>query len=281
MAGVNQRTGGAVSRAPVTITHDHVAPLVKAVLGAFLGVLVILVCWAAEWLAHRVGPVALHRSTILAWVVDALPVTMAILGWGSGSTVRRERVDLIPPQPRRMLSTEPEGATPPPPPPSPLPHRDALTAPTRRGATPPPVPSRLSTPAPVQRAVIPDDGVAQIPAGEGEVVLVVDGSPEGPATVSWLEERGYRVVHVGDAASGSIARQAEHPELAVVAGDAQGAEALVAELGRHRVPLIVIAGAHMQLPPVAVCTVRPLSPRRIADAFAQLLVADEGGGFEY
>ena len=62
-----------------------------------------------------------------------------------------------------------------------------------------------------------------------------------------LDERGFRVVHVGEAASGSLAREAERPDLAILDGEGVGIQALIGELGRHEVPMVLVGGASLAL----------------------------------
>ena len=266
--------------------------------GVAIGTGVVLLVWLVESVVSGRDPLELHMASVAVWVVDALPIVLGLAMhdaplFGIGSS----RSGIVPPPqlPDRVGTPAPgprihearRSRTP-----SPLPD-DAPTPPTENRrrtpappvGTPPPVPRRL-TPAPVQREATPPpiprrlaqaptaapDQLATIPEGGGRTILVVDGTPEGPQVASWLDERGYEVVHVGEAASGSLAREAEHPSLAVVNGEGVGMQALIGELGRHKVPVVVMGGASLTLPQRAVRTLRPPTAKRLGSALQDLAV---------
>jgi hypothetical protein len=245
----------------------------------------MLSVWAVEAVVGGRGPIALHLSSVAVWVVDALPIVLGLAMLEAPKRVEAARSGIVPPP-------EPPPVVPPSPPEVPQdiiatpmapPRRASMTPePAARVAAPAPPERRDATPPPIPRRLAPSAGIdlaeaEAIPFGHGRTVLVVDGTTEGRALAAWLGKRDHRVVHVGDAASGSLAREAEQPDLALVDGEGVGAQALIGELGRYHVPMVVLGGATLTLPRVAVRTLRPPTARRVGEAMRELaLVVDEG-----
>ncbi len=261
-------------------------PSVRGLAGVAAGTVVMLAVWAVEAIIGGQDPLQLHLSSVAVWVVDALPIVLGLATLDTPKVLRAAESGIVPPP--RPLAVTPSpapaltqdliptpmasprrAAEPVAPTPDTTPGRTAPAALARREATPPPIPRRL---AGIPLHVSTEDG---IPDGQGRAILVVAGSVEGRAVAVWLGGRGYRVVHVGEAASGSLAREAEQPEIVVVDGQAVGAQALLGELGRHGVPVVVLGGASLSLPRLAVRTMRPPTARRLGDALRELEMLDE------
>jgi len=270
--GAGQRSGGASNR---------------GVLGVAAGTAVMLAVWAVEAIIGGRSPLQLHLSSVAVWVVDALPIVLGLAMLDAPRLLQPAESGIVPP-PRPPAVTPPPAppltqdliptpmapprrvAAPDEPTPDTAPGRTAPAALARREPTPPPIPRRLAG-VPLHTPVESNG----IPEGHGRSILVVDGTAEGRGVAIWLGERDYRVVHVGEAASGSLAREAERPEIAVVDGQAMGAQALIGELGRHHVPVVVLGGASLSLPRLAVRTLRPPTARRLGDALRELEMLDE------
>ncbi len=272
LTGLRRTEGAKAGASP----SGETGSLPRALPGVAIGAAVMVTVWVAEGLATGLDPLALHRHSVAIWVIDALPIVLG-LALAGVQLPRSAPVtsSIVPPPPMPDVVPTPRDPTPPGVSryASPLPAtRTATPMPVVRHATPSAV-SRDATPPPVPRRLVEGGTVSDavhIPKGDGRTILVVDGSAEGPTVAAWLTERDYRVVHVGDAASGSLAREAEDPEMAVVDGNLVGAQALIGELGRHHVPVVVLGGSTLSLPARSARTIRLPTAQRLGEALTEL-----------
>jgi len=234
-----------------------------ATLGALAGTVVAAVGVVGEAWARGLPILELQTSSVTVWIVETLPLMLGLAGWGVAErNAPTETVSATAPR-----AEEPAAAAEAQPPPAPLPVAN----------TPPPAPAYVPTPAPVPRrgelrtkTVEAPPRLVVDPRLRGERLLYVDAHPDAPAVVSELQQAGLTVVHVGDAASGSLAREAERITLAAVDPEAPGAEALVSELLRFELPVVRLGMATLTTTRQRTVP-RPIEPSAVARALAELL----------
>jgi len=252
------------------------SPPRAAAVGAVAGALVASFGVGAEAWLRGMSLVDLQLGSVTVWIVEVLPLMLALAGWGVA-----ERIAVGPQRRDDEPGTAPAqlqgSATP-----SPLPSSSSAPSPVsapRGRATPPPAPpAYVPTPAPAPRRPLRTKTVEAPPRLvvdgrlRNERILYVDAHPDAPSVVSALQDAGLSVVHVGDAASGSLARDAEAVTMAAVDPEAPGGEALISELLRHAVPVVRLGMAPTTTARMRTVS-RPVDPSAVARMLAELLDA--------
>ena len=229
-----------------------------AALGAVSGGVVAAVAVLGEAWVRDVSLLQLQTHSVTVWVVEMLPLMLGLAGWGVAE--------------RQAMGSE--GTAPSAPKASP---RATSSRADDTPSVPPPAPAYVPTPAPAPprsqlrtKTLEAPPRLQLDPRLRSHRLLYVDAHPDAPAVVSELQQAGLTVVHVGDAASGSLAREAERITLAAVDPEAPGAEALVSELLRFELPVVRLGMATLTTTRQRTVP-RPIEPSAVARALAELL----------